>query len=129
MNNNPVYVCRGLVLLMLILFLCAGHAYRVNARRLQDDPTKRSFYFGAIWLAPITWPVFLFASLTIFILRVFVYMFVLVLFTIGLVAVRKPFLFVWLDKIALKIGNKLLEANTFLIKLVFGKKTKNPQTP
>jgi hypothetical protein len=43
-------------------------------------------------------------------------MLVLVLFTIGLMAIRKPFLFVWLDKIATKIGNKLLDANTFLIK-------------
>jgi len=41
--------------------------------------------------------------------------------------IRKPFLFVWLDKIATKIGNKLLEANTFLIKVVLGKPIKNPQ--
>lgn len=114
---------------MLLLFLCARHAYRVNARRSEDDPEKHSFYFGAIWLAPITWPAFLLASVMIFIIRVFVYMFVLVLFTIGLLVVRKPFLFVWLEKIAAKVGNKLLAANTFLIKTVFGKKIKNPQTP
>jgi len=128
MNNTPVYVCRGLVLLLLILILCAGHAYRINARRAQDDPQKLSFHFGAIWLAPITWPLLLLASLMIFIVRIFIYMFLLVIFTIGLLIFRKPFLFVWLDKIATKIGNKLLEANTFLIKVAFGKPIKNPQT-
>ena len=118
-----------MLLLTLFLFICAGYAYCVNARRSDDDPAKRSFHFGAIWLVPITWPVFLLASLTIFFIRIFIYMFVLVLFTIGLMAVRKPFLFVWLDKIATKVENKLLDANTFPVKIVFGEKSKNPQTP
>src|SRR5215203_4248356 len=96
-TNNFTYLCNGLLLLMLFLFICAGYAYRINAHRSDDDPAKRTFHFSAIWLAPITWPMFLFAFLILFVIRIFMYMLVLVLFTIGLMAIRKPFLFVWLD--------------------------------
>jgi hypothetical protein len=113
---------------MLFLYACAGYAYRVNAQRAVDDPKKHDYHIGAIFLAPITWILFLLASVTIFILRVVFYVLLLILFTISVIAFRKPFLFVWLDKIATKVGNKLLEANTFLIKVVFGKTLKDPQT-
>lgn len=126
--NNPTYLCNGFFLIMAFMLICAGYAYRVNARLAQDDPKKRDFHIGAVVLAPITWIFFLFASITIFILRVVFYILFLILFTIAVLTFRKPFLFVWLDKIATKIGNKLLEANTFLIKVAFGKSIKNPQT-
>ena len=126
--NNPSYLCIGFFLLMAFMLICAGYAYLVNARLARDDPKKRDFHMGAVVLAPITWILFLFASITIFILRVVFYILFLILFTIAVLAFRKPFLFVWLDKIATKIGNKLLEANTFLIKAAFGKSIKNPQT-
>jgi len=127
LTNNPAYLCIGFILIMAFMLICAGYAYRVNARLAQDDPKKRDFHIGAIFLAPITWILFLLASITIFILRVVFYVVFLALFAIAVLAFRKPFLFVWLDKIATKIGNKLLEANTFLIKVVFGKPIKNPQ--
>ena len=125
LTNNPTYLCNGFVLLTVFMLICAGYAYRVNARLAQDDPKKRDFHIGAIFLAPITWILFLLASITIFILRVVFYILFLILFTIAVLAFRRPFLFVWLDKIATKIGNKLLEANTFLIKVAFGKPIKN----
>ena len=128
LTNNPTYLCNGFVLLTVFMLICAGYAYRVNARLAQDDPKKRDFHIGAIFLAPITWILFLLASITIFILRVVFYILFLILFAVAVLAFRKPFLFVWLDKIATKIGNKLLEANTFLIKAAFGKSIKNPQT-
>jgi hypothetical protein len=128
LTNNPTYLCIGFFLLMAFMLICAGYAYRVNARLAQNDPKKRDFHIGAIFLAPITWILFLLASITIFILRVVFYVVFLALFAIAVLAFRKPFLFVWLDKIATKIGNKLLEANTFLIKVAFGKPIKNPQT-
>lgn len=125
--NNPAYLCIGFILLMAFMLICAAYAYLVNARLPQDDPKKRDFHIGAVFLAPITWILFLLASITIFILRVVFYILFLILFAIAVLAFRKPFLFVWLDKIATKIGNKLLEANTFLIKVAFGKPIKNPQ--
>lgn len=129
MNDNPAYVCKGLLLLMLILFLCAGYAYRVNTLRPADDPKKHNYHLGAVILAPFTWLLFFFASITIFILRVLMYTIFLIVFLVAFLAVRKPFLLVWLDKIATKVGNKLLEANTFLIKMAFSKKTENHQAP
>lgn len=126
--DNLPYLRNGLIVLTLFIIGCAGYAFRVNARLPQDDPKKRDFHFGAIFLAPITWLLFLLASITIFILRVIFYILFLMLFTIAVLAVRKPFLFIWLDKITTKVGNKLLEANTFLIKAVFGRTLKSPQT-
>jgi len=129
MENNPIFLCKSLLVLMFILFLCAGHAYRVNMRRAPDDPLKRDFHFSAILLAPITWPLFLFTYTSIFLTRVLVYVIFLILFTIALLAIRKPFLLIWLDKIASRLGNKLLGANTLLIKAFFGTTNKYPQIP
>jgi hypothetical protein len=124
--DNLPYLRNVLLVLTLFMIGCAGYAYHVNARRAGDDPLKRNFYFGAVWLAPVTWPLFMLAGITIFILRVFVYTVSLVLFTVAFLAIRKPFLFIWLDKIATKVGNKLLAANTLLIKIFFGKKVDSP---
>jgi len=105
---------------MLFLLVCAGYAYRANAGLAADDPKKRDYLPGAILLALITWPFFLFASIFLLVLRVLVYGVFLILFAIALVAIRKPFLLTWLDKIFTRIGDKLLKANTLLIKLAFG---------
>ena len=121
------YCCPVFILLSLIIWALAGYSYRVNAKRPADDPGKRDFNPAAIYLAPITWPFFLFAFILIFVLRVLVYGLFLILFTIALVAIRKPFLFIWLESIATYIGNKLLEANRFLIRIVFGDWGRNSQ--
>lgn|SRR5574341_1040902 len=121
-------ICKGVLWLMLLIFACAGYAYRVNARRPADDPKKKIFHPGAIFLAPVTWPVFFFGSISIFMIKALAYGIFLILFTIALVAIRKPFLLIWLHKIATYIGDKLLEANTFLIKMAFGSWEENPQS-
>jgi hypothetical protein len=120
-------VCSGVFLLMLGFFACTRYAYRVNAQRPVDDPLKRKFHPGAIILAPLTWPLFLIVFVALSVIRAVLYGIFLILFTFALLAVRKPFLLTWLEKIATKVGNKLLEANTFLIKMVFGKPLENPQ--
>lgn len=121
------YCCPSFVLLSLILWAMAGYAYRVNAKRAADDPKKRSFHPVAFFLAPITWPLLLFGILSLFALRALVYGVFLILFTIALLAFRKSFLLVWLEKLASYIGNKLLEANSFLIKIAFGDWEESPQ--
>jgi hypothetical protein len=110
------------------LFACAGYAYRVNAQRSDDDPKKRDFHPGAIFMAPIIWPFFLAAYITFFIVKTVLYGVFLILFAVALLIIRKPFLLIWLEKISNEIGNKLLEANTFLIRAFFGKPLENPQT-
>ena len=114
------YCCPGLFLLSLIFWAFAGYAYRVNAKRPADDPKKRDFHPGAIVLAPVTWPMLLFGSISLLIIKALVYGAFLILFTAALLAFRKSFLLIWLDKTATWVGDKLLEANSFLIKIAFG---------
>jgi hypothetical protein len=121
------YCCPGFVLLSLILWAFAGYAYRVNAKRPDDDPKKKDFHPGAIFLAPVTWPLFFFGSISIFIIKALVYGVFLILFTIALLAFQKSSI-PWLDDTAAWIGDKLLEANTFLIRIAFGDWERNPQT-
>ena len=118
----------GILLLMLFFFICAASAYIINARRPADDPNKHDYSLGAVFLAPVTWPLFIGGSIFLFMIKALVYGVFLILFTIALVIFRKPFLLVWLNKTVLWIGDRLLEANTFLIRITFGSWVNNPQT-
>ena len=119
--------CQSYILLSLILWAFAGYAYRVNARRPADDPKKRDFHPAAVFLAPVTWPLFILFFISLFILKAILYGIFLVMLTIALIVIRKPFIFVWLDKIATKVGNFFLEANTQLIKIFLSPWVDNPQ--
>jgi hypothetical protein len=119
--------CFSYFLLFLVIWGFAGYAYLVNSKRPDDDPDKKDFQFEAIFLAPITWPLFLVFYVLLFIIKALLYGVFLVLFTIALLVIRKPFFLVWLKKIALKVGNKLLVANTELIDLFLGGLIKRPQ--
>jgi hypothetical protein len=108
------------MLLSLLFLAFAGYAYRVNAKRAADDPDKKDFPPGAIFLAPITWPIFLFGSISLFIIKALAYGIFLILFTIALLAFQDSDLPDWVENSFTRIGNKLLEANKFLIKAAFG---------
>jgi hypothetical protein len=110
-----------IALTLLFFLISAGYAYRANARLADDNPKKREYYLSSIFLAPFTWPFFLFTYPFVIVLRVLAYGLFLMLFAIALVVIRKPILLIWLDRIFTGIGNKLLWANTLLIKVVFGK--------
>ena len=109
---------KGYILISLILWGCTGYVYRVNSKRTPVDPLKKDFQPAAVFLTPI-WPFLAVLCFFIFILRAVFYTILLILFTIGLVVVRKPFIIIWLTKLATKVGNKLLEVNTLLIRLSF----------
>jgi hypothetical protein len=113
------YCCSGYILLSLVLWAFAGYAYRVNAGLPVDDPKKKNYHPAAVYLVPFTWSAFLVAYILLFILKALLYGIFLIVFTIALVAIRKPFILAWLDRIARKIGNMLLEANTFLARQLF----------
>ena len=115
------YCCPGFILLSLILWAIAGYSYRVTAKRPADDPNKRLFRPAAVHLVPVIWLPFILLAFFIFVLKILLYGIFLILFTFALVVIRKPFLLLWLEKIAGKIGNALLEANTFLIRAAFAK--------
>jgi len=119
-------VCGGIFLLMLFVTACAGYVYLVNARRSADDPKKKHYPLGAIFLTPFIWPFLLLGAFAEIVIRAVSFVVLLILFAIALVAIRKSFLFIWLDKIGTWVGGRLLDANTFLIKAAFGNGTKNP---
>jgi hypothetical protein len=122
------YCCPGFLLLSLIFWAFAGYAYRVNAKRPADDPKKKNFHPGAIFLAPVTWPLFLIVSMSLFIIRALVYGVFLLLFTTALFAFQTSLVPIGLDNTFSWIGNKLLEANTFLIRIAFGDWERDTQT-
>jgi hypothetical protein len=104
------------LLLTGLIFICALYVYRVNTRRLNDDPNKQDLPFLVVLFAPITWLPLIVGLVTVFLLRAILLSVSLLLAIIGLLLIRKPFLLVWLDKIATKVGTLLLAANTSLIR-------------
>jgi uncharacterized membrane protein len=93
------------------------YAYYVDSKRPDDDPKKKNYHPLAILLAPITLPLFIVFYTSIFILRVITYGVFMVLFIAAMLFIRKPFILEWLKKNAAIIGDLLMEANTFLIRL------------
>jgi hypothetical protein len=122
------YLCLGILLFTLILFACATYAYRLNAKRAADDPKKLDISFGVVLLAPLTWPLLLIGVISLFIIKALLYGVFLLLFTVALLFIRKSSLIAWLKKTAAWIGDRLLQANTFLIKIAFGDLSKKTQT-
>jgi len=110
----PFYCLMGVALLSVI---CTTYAYYVNSRREYDDPKKKIYNPLAVLFAPITVPVFIILYALLFLLKAVAYGVFLVLFTFALLVIRKPFLLERLKKIALTVGNLLLEANTLLIRI------------
>jgi hypothetical protein len=122
------YSARGCLLLTGFILSCALYVYWVNARRLDDDPKKQDFPLIAALLAPVMWLPLIVGLVTVFLMQAIVLSFSLLLTVVGLLVVRKPFLFVWWDKIATKVGTMLLKANTSLIRAFFRKPVKDPET-
>lgn len=113
-NLNCFY---GILLFIAAIIVCSMYAYYVDAKRLDDDPQKKNYRPLALLLAPITLPLFVILYVSLLFLRVVGYGVFIALFPFALIFIRKPFILEWLKKIALKIGNLLLEANTSLIRI------------
>jgi hypothetical protein len=96
-----------------------AYTYSANLRRNSDNPKKRDYHPFAIWMAPITLPLFLSGGILLFVLRALLYAVFLIVFVILLIAIRKPFLFQLWHKFATAIGDPLLKANTRLINMAF----------
>ncbi|GAB4453528.1 MAG: hypothetical protein OHK0041_17460 [Anaerolineales bacterium] len=117
MRDEFLRVCLWVyVVTSLIFFLSMGYAYYVNARKTANDPQKRDYHPLAFLLLPF-WPLELLALLVLFVLRALAYGVFLVLFTLALVFVRKPFVLMWLARAAKYIGDRLLRANTRIVRL------------
>ena len=130
-----LYLCKTLLWIDLILFICTLYAYAVNERRGADDPRKKDIEPVAVFIAPFTWPFLLFVFVLLFVLRIvnfflkaILYGVFLVLFTVILTGIRKPILFVMLDKAMNSIGETLLEANTLLLRFFLSPWSNRPKT-
>jgi cell division protein FtsW (lipid II flippase) len=113
----------------LLLGVCAIYAYSINSQRSDDDSEKKNYQLGAIVFTFLTWPLFLIAFISLFLIRALSYGFFLVLFTVFLIIIpqeaSEP---TWLEKTAARIGETLLEANTVLFKLFLRPWTDEPET-
>lgn len=111
--------CLGILIISLLVTACAGYAYFVNSQRSADDPEKKKYHPEALLLVLFTWPILLPVIVSLFLLRVLVYSLFVILFAIFLLIIpretREP---TWAESKLLKFGDKLLEANSFLIKLL-----------
>jgi hypothetical protein len=114
---NLECLCNGILLLMAAVTACAVYAYYVDSKRPEDDPQKKNYHPLAVLFAPITFPLFIIFSVSIFLLRVITYGVFMVLFIFALIFIRKPFILERLKKNAMTIGNLLLQANTTLIRI------------
>jgi ABC-type sugar transport system permease subunit len=123
------YLCLGMLFISVFVVACAAQAYAVNSQRAEDDPEKKDFHLGALIFVFFTWPVLIPAVISLFVLRAFLYGVFLIVFTVLLVIMpRKLPEPTWLESKITKIGEKLLEANTYLINLMLRPWTKEPGT-
>lgn len=112
-----------LIGMYIFIILCALIAYSVDSKRSVDDPKKKNYHPLAILFAPITFPIFFVLGISLFMLRVCVYGVFTILFVLALVFIRKSFVLEAIQKVAIRIGDRLMEANTILLRFFL-----NPQT-
>ena len=125
--NYTADICKGILIFFLFIWMMAGYTYIVNKNRSTDDPRKAVYHPYAILLAPFTFPFFAMAALVVFFSRALLFALFLILFTLLLVVIRKPFIFKLWDKFATWIGDPLLKANTVLIRMAFRPWRSKPQ--
>lgn len=121
-------VCIGALVVSLLVSACAGYAYYVDSQRSPDDPEKKDFRPEALVFAFFTWPILLPVIISLFLLRALLYGIFIVFFSVFLILLppesREP---TWVERKMEKIGDALLEANSFLIKLLLKPWTKGPR--
>ena len=113
---HPDLSLKCLIGIYLFITLCAFIAHYVDSRRSEDDPKKKNYHPLAIVFAPVTFPIFLVLFIFLFLFRVLVYGVFTILFILMLILVRKPFILEAMQKIAIRIGDRLMEANTMLVR-------------
>lgn len=122
------YVCIGALMVSFLVTAFAGYAYYINSQRPPDDPEKKDFHPEALIFVFFTWPILLPAIISVFLLRALLYGVFIVCFSIFLILIppelREP---TWAERKMKKIGDALLEANSFLIKLLLKPWTKGPE--
>jgi len=98
-----------------ILAVCVWYSYRVD-KILASNTNKRQKYsaFPIVYIP--FWPLFLLAWAIVFMLKSMAYGVFIILFAVALTIIRKPFILIWLKKMALKVGDAYLTATSFIFK-------------
>jgi hypothetical protein len=123
-HSFELFTC--LLVGFVIVFAIAVYAYSVDARRPAKDTKKRNYHPFAVLLVPVLLPIVLPLVVLIFIGTVLLYAGFLLLFAFLLLTFRRPFLFDWLHKFAIFVGDPLLRLNSYLIRLPFKLVSPNP---
>jgi hypothetical protein len=116
-HSFELFTC--ILLGFLIVLAIAVYAYGVDSHRPANDPRKRNYHPFAVLMVPLLVPVIVPLSILIFLGTVLLYAGFLSVFAILLLAYRRPFLFDWLHKFAVFVGDPLLRINSYLIRLPF----------
>ena len=125
----PLETAACIMVCFLIVFVIAVYAYGVDSRRPANDPKKRNFHPFAVLLVPILLPLILPLVVLLFIGTILLYAGFLLIFAFLLLTLRRPFLFEWLHKFAVFVGDPLLRLNSYLIRLPFKLLFPNQQPP
>jgi hypothetical protein len=123
----PFETVTCIIISFLIVFAVALYAYSVDSRRPATDRKKRNYHPLAVLMVPVLLPVILPLSVLIFLGTVLLYAGFLLVFTFLLLILRRPFVFDWLHKFAIFVGDPLLRLNSYLIRLPFKLLSPNPQ--
>jgi hypothetical protein len=116
-DTVDIFTCGiGYIVVTILLVLFSGYAYLVNFYRAADDPEKKDIELSGIALTPL-WPFQLLFGVVGTVFKAVLFGIILLLFSVGAVVIRKPFFWRWIKPIVLGIGNRLMKANTFLIRL------------
>jgi hypothetical protein len=111
------WLCNGILVLMALALIWAVSAYYANSRRPADDPDKKNYHPLAVLFAPISFPILIALSISLFMLRVLVYGVFLALFILALIFLpTRPSTRMGLYRARVSIGERLLEINTFLVR-------------
>lgn len=115
LTNAKLLAILCAIILGFVIF-SAMYAYHTNAKRAPDDPEKKDFAPQAVFLAVITLPLLLVVDLLFLLLYTIAFGIILLFLPLVLLLFRKPLLIPWILKQALKVGNKLLEVNTAMLR-------------
>jgi len=122
------YLCIGALVVSLLIAVCMGYAYSINAQRSQDDPEKRNYRPGAFVFAFFTWPFLIPLLISLFLLRVLFYGIFMIVFIVLLALIPRsapeP---TWVERKMGKVGDALLEANAFIMKLLLKPWSNEPE--
>lgn len=112
--------CGGSCCLGVVVIWAMAAFTHFHNKRLPKENEEKQTYHPYAWIAvPFALPFWGLVAILSAILYAILAGFLLLVFILALVVLRKPFLFKWLKETALKVGEPLLKLNTRLLNLIW----------